>query len=81
MLRLKSEIPCLDLERASSSRTTWCADYWRGECPAQGVVVEGVIEVKKPSMRPKIYKKRAKTNGFLHLLTLKMPKTPFITLK
>ncbi len=81
MPRLKSEIPCLDLERASGSRTTCCADFWRGECPARGVVVEGVIEVKKPSMPPKIYKNGAKTSGFLHLLTLKMPKTPFFYFK
>jgi hypothetical protein len=34
------EAPGLHLERArdcaGSSRTAWRADYWRGECPAQG---------------------------------------------
>jgi hypothetical protein len=28
------------------SRTAWCADYWRGECPGQGVVEKGVLDVK-----------------------------------
>jgi hypothetical protein len=45
-----SEVPDLHLERArdrvDSSRTAWCTDYWWGESPGQGVVVEKVLEVK-----------------------------------
>jgi hypothetical protein len=36
----QSAAPDLHLERARDrvgrSRTAWCADYWRGECPALG---------------------------------------------
>jgi hypothetical protein len=40
MPRPQSEAPDLHLERArdrvGSSRTAWCANYWRGERPVQG---------------------------------------------
>ncbi len=37
-----------------------------GKCPTQGVVVEGVEEVKYAPMLPRMYKKSAKTGGFAH---------------
>jgi hypothetical protein len=40
MPRPQLEAPDLHLERArdcvGSSRTAWCADYWRGEHPSRG---------------------------------------------
>ncbi len=51
MLQLQLEAPRLHLERArdraGDSRTAWCANYQRWGVPGQGIVVEGVKEVKK----------------------------------
>ncbi len=52
-----------------------------GGVPGPGVVVEGVIEVKYPSMPPKIYENSKKTSGFTHILAYKLPKTPFFAQK
>jgi hypothetical protein len=55
-----------------------CADYWQGECPAPGVVVEGVKESNKHSKPPGIYENGTKKAGFPHLLTFKRLKMHFL---
>jgi hypothetical protein len=54
-----------------------CADYWQGECPAWGTVVEGVKEVKycKPSKLPE----KHQNCRFPALIDLKITKIPFLT--
>ncbi len=58
------------------SRTACCADYWRGERPVQGVVVDEVMKSNKPSKPPEMYE-NGKNGGFAHVLAHKSPKTPF----
>jgi hypothetical protein len=41
------------------------------------MVVEGVNGVKYAPMPPKMYENSKKTNGFLHFLAYKSPKTLF----
>ncbi len=81
MPRPQSEAPCLHLERArdreGSSRTAWCADYWRGECPARGWWWRKLQKSNKPSKLPEIYENGEKTGGFTHFLAYKLPKILF----
>ncbi len=75
----------LHLERARDrmghSRTAWCADYWRGECPVQGWWWRGSQKPNKPSKPPEIDKNSELTDGFAHILAYKSPKTPFFAQK
>jgi hypothetical protein len=59
------------------SRTAWCADYWRGECPVQGWWWRGSQKPNKPSKPPEINKNGEKTGGFAHVLAYKSLKTFF----
>ncbi len=52
-----------------------------GGAPGPGVVVEKVIEVKKPSKPPEMYENGEKMGGFAHVLANKSPKTPFFAQK
>ncbi len=56
-------------ERAGGSRTAWCTDYWRGECPAQGWWWRDSKKSYIPSQQ------------FAHVLPYKSPKTPFFAHK
>ncbi len=80
-----SEAPDLHLERArdrmGGSRTAWCADYWRGECPVQGWWWRGSQKTNKPSKSPKIDENGKKTGSFAHVLAYKSLKTPFFAQK
>ncbi len=82
---LQSAAPDLHLERARDrvgrSRTAWCANYWRGECPVQGWWWRGSQKPNKPSKPPEIYKNGKKTNGLAHILAYKSLKTLFFTQK
>jgi hypothetical protein len=73
------------LERASDcvvdSRTAWCADYWRGECPVQGWWWRGSQKPNKPSKPPEIDENNKKTGVFAHVLAYKSQKTPFFAHK
>ncbi len=81
----QSAAPDLHLERARDrvgrSRTAWCADYWRGECPVQGCWWRGSQKPNKPSKPPEIDKNSEKTDGLVHVLAYKSPKTPFFAQK
>ncbi len=78
----QSAAPDLHLERARDrvgrSRTAWCSDYWQGECPALGVVVERSYI---PSQPYEIAKNGEKTGGFAHVLAYNSPKRSFFALK
>ncbi len=82
---LQSGAPDLHLERArdhvGGSRTAWCTDYWRGECPVRGWWQRGSQKSNKPSKPPKIHENGQKTGGFVHVLAYKSPKTPFFAQK
>ncbi len=52
-----------------------------GVVPRQGVVVEGVKEVKYAPMLPEIYKNGKKMGSFPHFLAYKLPRTPFFCSK
>jgi hypothetical protein len=52
-----------------------------GGVPGQGVVMEGVKEVKYAPLPPKIYKNSKKMGIFQHFLAYKSPKTPFFAQK
>ncbi len=77
----QSEAPDLRLERArdrvGSSKTAWCANYWRGERLVQGWWWRGSQKSNKPSKLPEIYKNGKKTGSFAHVLVNKSPKTSF----
>ncbi len=77
----QSAAPDLHLERARDSvgrsKTAWCADYWRGECPVQGWRWRGSQKSNKPSKPPEIAENGEKTDDFAHILAYKSPKTPF----
>ncbi len=79
------EAPGLHLERArdraGDSRTAWCADFWRGECPAQGWWWRDSKKSYKPSQQYEIAKNGEKTGGFAHILAYNSLKTPFFALK
>ncbi len=85
MLQPQLEAPRLHLERVrdheGGSRTAWCTDYWRGECPARGWWWRESKKLNKPSKPPGMYKNSAKTGGFPHLLTLKSLKMLFFYLE
>jgi hypothetical protein len=77
----QSAAPDLHLERAGDcvgrSRTAWCTDYWRGECPALGWCGEVIYTFTAVWNS----QKRWKTGGFAHVLAYKSPKTPFFAQK
>ena len=79
------EAPGLHLERArdraGGSRTAWCADYWRRECPAQGWWWRYSWKSYMTSQPYEIAENGEKTDGFAHVLAYKSPKTPFFALK
>jgi hypothetical protein len=81
----QSAAPDLHLERArdrvSSSRTAWCADYWRWEYPVQGWWWRGSQKPNKLSKPAEIDKNREETDGFAHNLAYNLPKTPFFAQK
>jgi hypothetical protein len=52
-----------------------------GKCPTQGVVAEGVEEVKYAPMPPRMYKNSEKTGGFAHFFMFKSLKTLFFAQK
>ncbi len=85
MLRPQLEAPDLHLERArdraGGSRTAWCADYGRGECPAQGWWWRELQKSYKPSKPPEMHENGEKTGGFAHILANNSPKTPFFAQK
>ncbi len=85
MPRPQSESPDLHLERATDrvggSRTAWCANYWRGECPVQGWWWRGSQKPNKPSKPPEIDENGEKTGSFAHVSAYKSPKTPFFAQK
>jgi hypothetical protein len=70
----QSAAPDLHLERARDrvgrSRTAWCANYWRGECPVQGWWWRGSQKSNKPSKPPEIDENGKKTDGFAHILAV-----------
>jgi hypothetical protein len=79
------EAPGLHLERArdraGGSRTAWCANYWLGECPAQGWWWRDSKKSYKPSQQYEIAKNGEKTGGFAHVFAYKARKTPFFAHK
>ncbi len=79
------EAPGLHLERArdraGSSRTAWRADYWQGECPAQGWWWRYSQKSYMTSQPFEIAENGEKTGGFAHVLAYKSPKTPFFAPK
>ncbi len=81
----QSAAPDLHLEKArdrvGSSRTAWCAEYWRGERPVQGWWWRRSQKSNKPSKPPEIYENSEKTVGFVHVLAYKLPKRPFFAQK
>ena len=81
----QSEAPDLRLERArdrvGSSKTAWCANYWRGERLVQGWWWRGSQKSNKPSKPPGINDNGEKTGGFAHIMAEKSPKTPFFAQK
>ncbi len=85
MPRPQSGAPGLHLERArdrvGSSRTAWCADYWRGECPALGWWWKVSQKSYIPSQQYEIAKNGEKTGRFAHVLAYNSRKTPFFALK
>ncbi len=85
MPRLQSGAPGLHLERVrdrvGGSRTAWCADYWRGECPALGWWWRISQKSYIPSQPYEIAKNGEKTGGFTHILAYNSRKTPFFALK
>jgi hypothetical protein len=62
------------------SVTTWCAEYWRGECPSRKWWWRELKESNKPPPHLELQKKAPKTGSFPQL-TLKSVKTPFFTQK
>ncbi len=85
MPRPQSGAPGLHLERArdrvGGSRTAWCADYWRGECPALGWWWRASQKSYIPSPPYEIAKNGEKTGGFAHVLAYNSRKTSFFALK
>ncbi len=79
MPRPQSEAPDLHLERArdrvGSSRTAWCADYWRGECPVQGQWWRGSHGQLSLQSCPKYVDENGKKRAY------KSPKTLFFAQK
>ncbi len=67
------EAPGLHLERArdrvGGSRTAWCADYWRGECPAWGWWWSDSLKSYKPS-QPYEIAKNGEKRAVLHTFSL-----------
>ncbi len=82
---LQLEAPDLHLERArdhvGGSRTAWCTDYGRGECPVQGWWWRGSQKPNKPSKPLERDENGKKTGGFAHVLAYKSRKTPFFAQK
>ncbi len=85
MPQTQSEAPDQHLERArdrvGGSKTAWCADYWRGECPVRGWWWRRSQKSNKPSKLPERYENGEKTGGFAHVLANESPKTPFFAQK
>ncbi len=57
---LESEVPHLYLERArgreGGSKTAWCSEYWRGNCPGRGQWQRESKESNRPQSRPECTK-------------------------
>jgi hypothetical protein len=68
-------------DRVGRSRTAWCADYCRGECPVQGWWWWGSQKSNKPSKPHEIDENNEKTDGVAHVLAYKSPKTLFFAQK
>ncbi len=85
MPRQQSGAPGLHLEtardRVGGSRTAWCADYWRRECPALGWWWRVSQRSYIPSQPYEIAKNGEKAGDFAHVLAYNSPKTPFFALK
>jgi hypothetical protein len=72
---------CLHLERARyrerELKNCLVCQQFAGGVPGQGVVVEGVKEVKYTPMAPGMYK-NGKKGGFMHFLACKLQKRRFL---
>ncbi len=82
----RPQLEALDLhleragDRVGGSRTAWCADYWRRECPVPEWWWRRSQKSNKTSKPPKIYE-NGKKSSFAHVLANISPKMPFFTQK